>query len=62
MEVIPPPMPDATPPAPIADLSVTATDSTKASLAWTAVGDDWQSGQAVDYDVRYSTAPITAAD
>jgi len=32
------------------------------TLAWTAVGDDSLTGRASQYDVRYNTAPITAAN
>lgn len=31
-------------------------------LRWTAVGDDSLTGQATDYDIRYATFPITAAN
>lgn len=32
------------------------------TLAWTAPGDDGNTGTATAYDVRYSTAPITAGN
>jgi phosphodiesterase/alkaline phosphatase D-like protein len=53
--------PDVIRPAP-ASLAVSAVDDTSATLAWTAVGDDSLTGTATSYDVRYSTAPITAAN
>ncbi|MEP6654599.1 MAG: discoidin domain-containing protein, partial [Myxococcales bacterium] len=43
-----------------ARLSVTG-GVASAALTWTAPGDDGVEGQAVAYDVRYATAPITAA-
>jgi chitodextrinase len=43
-----------------AQLAVTNAVAT-ATLTWTAPGDDGSVGQAVAYDVRYATAPITAA-
>lgn len=54
------PGPDLTPPAVTADLSVTGTTPTSASLTWTATGDDGYVGTAAAYDVRYSDAPITS--
>ena len=44
LQVTEPPMPDGSAPAPITNLNVTGTDSNKVSLAWTATGDDWNSG------------------
>lgn len=32
------------------------------TLRWTATGDDSLTGQATEYDLRFSTAPITAAN
>jgi len=55
------PAADTQRPAPLAITVTGATDST-ATLAWTAVGDDSLTGTAASYDVRYSTAPITAAN
>jgi len=37
-------------------------DLTAIKLTWTAPGDDGTVGQAVAYDMRYSTSPITAAN
>ncbi|HET7497274.1 MAG TPA: fibronectin type III domain-containing protein [Candidatus Eisenbacteria bacterium] len=53
---------DATPPATIADLSVTGTTGTSISVRWTAPGDDGTTGTAASYDVRYSTSTITSAN
>ena len=36
-----------------------AQDLTSITLNWTAPGDDEDAGQAAQYDVRYSTSPIT---
>jgi chitodextrinase len=53
--------PDVIRPAP-ASVAVSAVNDTSATLAWTAVGDDSLSGTATSYQIRYSTAPITAAN
>ena len=53
---------DAVRPAPVASLAITGTTETTAALRWTAVGDDSLTGTATSYDVRYSTAPITASN
>ncbi|HOX47062.1 MAG TPA: fibronectin type III domain-containing protein [Myxococcota bacterium] len=53
---------DTTPPAAIADLAVSAVDRSSITLSWTAPGDDGASGQVAQYDVRYSTAAIDAAN
>jgi Fibronectin type III domain len=50
---------DATPPAAVADLTVTGATGTSLSLRWTAPGDDGATGTAASYDIRYSTSPIT---
>jgi chitodextrinase len=52
--------PDTIRPAPIATLAVTSITDTTATLGWTAVGDDSLTGAATTYDIRVSTAPITA--
>jgi chitodextrinase len=54
--------PDAVRPAAIATLAITGMTETGATLRWTAVGDDSLTGTATGYDLRYSTAPITAAN
>jgi subtilisin family serine protease len=56
-------VPDATPPAAIADLKVNdATTQTTIDLSWTAPGDDGSRGTATAYDVRYSTVRLNAAN
>jgi hypothetical protein len=51
---------DTTPPAAVTTLAVESTTQTSAILTWTAVGDDGNTGTAATYDLRYSTANITA--
>jgi hypothetical protein len=46
-------------PARIANVTVTNTTETTASLRWTSVGDDSLTGTATSYDIRYSTSQIT---
>jgi hypothetical protein len=53
---------DATAPAAIADLTVTAATGTSITVRWTAPGDDGTTGTATSYDVRYSTSTITSAN
>jgi hypothetical protein len=53
---------DATPPAAIADLSITATTGNSLALRWTAPGNNGTTGTAASYDIRYSTSPITAGN
>jgi hypothetical protein len=55
-------VPDTTAPAAISDLEATATGCESVTLAWTAPGDDGNEGRASSYDVRYSTAVITAGN
>jgi phosphodiesterase/alkaline phosphatase D-like protein len=45
--------------APVKAADVT---TTTVKLSWTATGDDSLTGRATSYDLRYSTAPITAAN
>jgi hypothetical protein len=54
--------PDNTPPAAVHDLAVGNTTAISVLLAWTAPGDDGDTGAATQYDIRYSTAPITPAN
>lgn len=49
---------DTTPPAAITNLAVQVGDSSAAAL-WTAPGDDANTGQATNYDVRFAFEPIT---
>ena len=53
--------PDVVRPAALA-LSSSASNDTSVTLAFVATGDDSLSGTATAYDIRYSTAPITAAN
>ncbi len=53
---------DVTPPSTIANLGASNETSTSVTLSWTAPGDDGNSGTATTYDIRYSTATITAAN
>lgn len=50
---------DTTAPSAVTNLLVDATTDTTATLAWTAPGDDNNSGTATSYDIRYSLANIT---
>jgi len=47
-------------PANVTDLHALATTETSITLGWTAPGDDSTSGTASQYELRYSTSPITA--
>lgn len=53
---------DTLPPRAVTDLAVTSANTNSATLAWTAPGNDGTMGKAASYDIRYSTAPITAAN
>jgi len=53
---------DLTAPATVADLTVTATTGTSATIRWTAPGDDGTTGTATSYDIRYSTSAITTGN
>lgn len=49
---------DTVAPSPISTLATGTIGSTTVQLTWTAPGDDYSSGTATTYDVRYSTSPI----
>lgn len=51
--------PDNTPPSPIADFHVTEVNYTSVVLEWTATGESGNIGQSGEFDIRYSTNPIT---
>ena len=51
--------PEQEAPSDIADLHITNINSTSASLAWTAPGDDGSVGTAAEYDIRMSTSSDT---
>jgi hypothetical protein len=53
---------EATAPSAIANLGASSETSTSVALSWTAPGDDGSTGTATTYDLRYSTALITAAN
>lgn len=46
-------------PADIDDIIALVSTSTTISISWTAPGDDGSTGTASEYDIRYSTQPIT---
>lgn len=50
---------DTIPPAPVQDLVVGRPLGNSLTAAWTATGDDGDSGHATYYDLRYSKEPIT---
>lgn len=49
---------DENPPAEIQNLTATTSTATSATLTWTAVGNNGQSGRADSYDLRFSTNEI----
>lgn len=54
---------DASPPGAVTDLAaVTGNAAGRVSLTWTAPGDDGNAGLAQAYELRWSTAPITAGN
>ncbi|MGH7450912.1 MAG: S8 family serine peptidase, partial [bacterium] len=54
--------PDSIAPAAVTDLATVDPKSNFITLAWTASGDDGDSGKAATYDIRYSTSPINSAN
>jgi YVTN family beta-propeller protein len=50
------------PPANVTDLTVTEVTTNSVTLSWTAPGNDGNIGTASQYDIRYSTSPITEAN
>ena len=44
------------------DLPYSSVNATSVTLRWTAPGDDWNEGQASQYDLRFSTSPISGTD
>lgn len=54
--------PDTTAPAAITDLVATAVSSNSITLAWTAPGDDGESGTAAVYDLRHTIAGAILTD
>ena len=55
-------IPDTTPPATVTDLWIFFISTYTLALSWTAPGDDGNIGTASEYDLRYSTSPITEAN
>jgi len=55
-------IPDTFPPADISDLSPLNISQISVELKWTSIGDDGIQGIAAQYDIRFSTSPITAAN
>jgi hypothetical protein len=53
---------EAVAPAAIANLAASAATGSSITLSWTSPGDDANSGQAAQYDIRYSTSTITEAN
>ncbi|UCG52709.1 MAG: fibronectin type III domain-containing protein [Candidatus Latescibacterota bacterium] len=53
---------ESSPPSNVTDLVATAIGESSFTLAWTAPGDDGMTGTASQYDMRYSTWPITEQD
>jgi hypothetical protein len=51
---------NAVPPAAVQDLRATVLGMTGVDLAWTAPGDDGETGQAAQYELRYAPWSITA--
>jgi len=54
--------PDTLPPGDVTDLHVVAPGSNSMDLAWTATGDDGETGTATRYDLRVAVQPITPAN
>jgi phosphodiesterase/alkaline phosphatase D-like protein len=55
-------LPEQNPPANVTTLAAASAGSNSVLLTWTSVGDDGTTGTATQYDIRFSTAPITAAN
>jgi len=53
---------ETTPPSVIANLTLNNATLSSITLHWTAPGDDGTTGQASEYDIRYSTSPINAGN
>ncbi len=53
---------ETNPPGDITDLRAAAVDATSFELTWTAPGDDYKTGTATRYDIRYSVRPVTNED
>lgn len=53
---------DTTDPGVVGNFALGTVTSSSVQLTWTATGDDGDTGQAAQYDVRYSTQPINAGN
>ncbi|OGL86151.1 hypothetical protein A3I40_03370, partial [Candidatus Uhrbacteria bacterium RIFCSPLOWO2_02_FULL_48_12] len=53
---------DTTPPSAISDLKLIAATPTSLDLSWTSTGDDASFGQALSYDLRFSTSPLSGSN
>lgn len=52
-------MKDIIPPSEVIDISVSVITDRSVTLNWTAPGDDNDNGRAKQYEIKYSTSPIT---
>ena len=55
-------LPENVPPATVANLAAGNPTVTSLRLTWTSPGDDGSTGTATQYDIRYSTSTISAAN
>ena len=53
---------DITSPAAVSDLAISSVLATSVTLSWTSPGDDGNIGNALQYDIRYSSSVITEAN
>ena len=53
---------DSIVPDPVTDFAIDGVGARSATFSWTTTGDDGSTGNATGFDLRYSTAPITAAN
>ena len=53
---------DTTVPGPVIDLQPLGVDGTEVTLAWTAPGDDGDTGTASEYDIRFGRSVITSSN
>lgn len=57
-----PTLPEQNPPANVTTLAASNPSPSSVVLSWMAVGDDGATGTATQYEIRYSTSAITAAN
>ncbi len=53
---------DSIVPDPVTDFAIDSVGAHSATFSWTTTGDDGSTGNATGFDLRYSTAPITASN